>query len=156
VSAGLARKRRTVIALLALPVLALVVAMLWQLQVWRRGSLPGLRLEDPTPELTARYGIELPSSKERGPIVVSQSPESASIGLGDIREGDWFWVAGDPEPGDLTIAKLKERLLAAHGSLRVVYVYRDHRGTSTQQLTLTPWQVHLYCRGLGASAPEKS
>jgi hypothetical protein len=143
VSEPLSRRRRTIIAVLALPVLALVVAALWQLQVWRRESLPGLRLKDPTPELIALYGIELPSSKERGPIVVRS--------VGDIGEGDWLWIAGDPEAGDLTVARLKGRLLAAHGSLAVTYVYRDHRGTRTQQLSLTPWQVRLYCWGVGAS-----
>ncbi|HZU99135.1 MAG TPA: hypothetical protein VFF73_20680 [Planctomycetota bacterium] len=68
--------------------------------------LPGLRFEDPTPELVARYGLG--DMAHVGPIVTAADREAETLNLADLQEGDSFSIAGQRYV--TTAAELKEAL----------------------------------------------
>jgi hypothetical protein len=73
-------------------------------------ALPGLRLVEPTPELMAHYGH---SGLLPGPMVVNVGPEAASLGIGAIWSGDYFYeVEGERVANALEL----KRALLVHES----------------------------------------
>jgi hypothetical protein len=96
------RTSRRRVALIATIAVAGAVGVLggsgWAAKHWARNQLPGLVLADPTPELVAKYGLAVGHQYETfGPIVVAASARAASLNISDIREGDWFWIIGEPQ-----------------------------------------------------------
>ena len=107
-------------------------------------SLLGMKLADATPDLQAVYNLD----SSNGVVILDPGTNFLRLEIGGLTPGDCFWIAGDrviknlkelvtellrvdaiPAPGDPNEG--------CHGSIRVVYEYRNRAGTMTQRLKLT-------------------
>jgi hypothetical protein len=107
-------------------------------------SLLGMKLANVTPELEAVYNLD----SSTGVIVLDLGTNYFHLGIGELSQGDRFWVVGNRQIRNLWemvtellridgIAPPGDPNEGCHGSVRVVYAYRNGAGTNTQRLKLT-------------------
>ncbi|WP_165234468.1 carboxypeptidase-like regulatory domain-containing protein [Aquisphaera insulae] len=101
----------------------------------------GMRLADVTPEIQAAYGL----FNDRGAIILDPGEDPGRLAIGDLEEGNVFWMVGQTRVG--SVREFVNQLLSevngpnvAGGKIRVVYSFRtvDFVGSSTQYMKLTP------------------
>ena len=100
----------------------------------------GMRLADVTPALQAAYDLYHP----KGALILDPGPDAARLEIGEIAEGNEFWMAGNNQISGLR--DFIDRIIAETGgrdadihSVRVVYnvVTAEFEGTNTQHLKVT-------------------
>lgn len=100
----------------------------------------GMQLADVTPELKAAYDL----GYDRGAMILDPGTNPGRLKIGEIAEGDVFWMVGDRRVG--SVRAFVERLLAEPGvpiagerRIRVVYgfIRVDSEGTNTQYIRFT-------------------
>jgi beta-lactamase regulating signal transducer with metallopeptidase domain len=107
----------------------------------------GMKLTDITPELRDRYDL---GKHDKGALILDPGIDSARLGVGELREGYHFWLAGKDDNEDenyvTSVREFLEALLkeaekpaTKESGCRVVYSFRDERmvGTNTQYMKLT-------------------
>ncbi len=104
-------------------------------------SVLGMQLADVTPELKSAYDLRYP---DRGALILDPGPDADRLKIGDLVEGDAFWMVGDRRVG--SVREFVDRLLAEPGiqiegerRIRVVYSFMrvDSEGNNTQYIRLT-------------------
>jgi 5-hydroxyisourate hydrolase-like protein (transthyretin family) len=111
-------------------------------------GLFGMKLADMTPELQALYDLDLPT----GVVVLDPGVDPLRLGIGKLSQGDRFWIVGEKPIRNLR--EMVDELLwidatappdrtdeKSRAMIRIVYAYRDGRGTNTQYLSLTKADV---------------
>jgi beta-lactamase regulating signal transducer with metallopeptidase domain len=100
-------------------------------------SVLGMQLADVTPELKTAYDLPY----DRGALILDPGPDADRLKIGDLKEGDVFWMVGQQRVG--TVREFVDRLLADPGipidgerRIRVVYgfIRVDAQGTNTQHI----------------------
>jgi hypothetical protein len=98
----------------------------------------GMQLADVTPELKSAYDLYPP----QGAVIVDPGQNSDRLEIGDLAEGNCFWIVGEKKIED--VRDFVERILAEFGRrpthrVRVVYTFSslEGDGTNTQHLKLT-------------------
>ncbi|MGO9922016.1 MAG: M56 family metallopeptidase [Isosphaeraceae bacterium] len=103
-------------------------------------SVLGMQLADVTPELKSAYDLRY----DRGALIVDPGPNPDRLKIGEIAEGDVFWMVGQRRVG--SVCEFVHRLLAEPGvpiagerRIRVVYgfIRVDAQGTNTQYIRFT-------------------
>lgn len=103
-------------------------------------SVLGMKLANVTPELKSAYDLW----NDRGAFIVDPGPNPGRLKIGEIVEGDVFWMVGDRRIG--SVREFVDRLLAEPGvpiagdrRIRVVYSFLrvDSEGTNTQYIRFT-------------------
>jgi hypothetical protein len=103
-------------------------------------SVLGMQLADATPELKSAYDLY----HERGALILDPGPDTDRLKIGDLTEGDVFWMVGDRRVG--SVREFVDRLLAEPGvqiagerRIRVVYSFIrvDGEGNNTQYIRFT-------------------
>lgn len=103
-------------------------------------SVLGMKLADVTPELKSAYDLW----NDRGAFILDPGPNPGRLKIGNLTEGDVFWMVGDRRIG--SVREFVDRLLAEPGvpiagdrRIRVVYsfVRVDSEGTNTQYIRFT-------------------
>jgi hypothetical protein len=107
-------------------------------------SVLGMQLADVTPELKSAYDLRY----DRGALILDPGRDPDRLKIGELAEGDVFWMVGDHRIGN-TVGSVREfvdRLLAEPGvqiagerRIRVVYgfIRVDGEGTNTQYIRFT-------------------
>jgi beta-lactamase regulating signal transducer with metallopeptidase domain len=104
----------------------------------------GMKLADITPELRARYDLY----HDKGALILGPGTDSARLGVGELREGYYFWMVGQNHIGSVhefvegLLKEVEKSELSQHG-YRVVYTFSDVRmvGSNTQYMKLTEEDV---------------
>ena len=107
-------------------------------------TLLGMKLANVTPELQSVYNLDYAT----GVIILDPGINHLRLGIGKLSQGECFWIVGDRQIKNLremvteilridAIAPLGDPNEGCHGSVRVVYDYRNGVGTNTQRLKLT-------------------
>ena len=103
-------------------------------------SVLGMQLADVTPDLKSAYDLR----NDRGALIVDPGPNPDRLKIGEIAEGDVFWMVGQQRVG--SVCEFVDRLLAEPGvpiagehRIRVVYgfVRVDAQGNNTQYIRFT-------------------
>jgi hypothetical protein len=122
-------------------------------------SVLGMQLADVTPELKSAYDLRY----DRGALILDPGPNSDRLKIGEIAEGDVFWMVGDRRVG--SVREFVDRLLAEPGlqiagerRIRVVYGFMrlDAVGTNTQYIRFTEderKQLQVLSDQLAADSP---
>ena len=107
-------------------------------------TLLGMKLANVTPELQSVYNLDYAT----GVIILDPGINHLRLGIGELTQGECFWVVGERQIKNLrelvteilridAIASPGAPNEGCHGSVRVVYDYRNGVGTNTQRLKLT-------------------
>ncbi len=107
-------------------------------------SLLGMKLANVTPELQSVYNLD----SSTGVVILDPGTNHLRLGMGELSQGERFWIVGDRQIRNLremVTELLRIDVNAApgdpnegcHGSIRIVYEYRNRVGTNTQRLKLT-------------------
>jgi hypothetical protein len=107
-------------------------------------GLLGMKLANVTPELQSVYNLD----SSTGVVILDPGTNHLRLGMGELSQGERFWIVGDRQIRNLremVTELLRIDVIAApgdpnegcHGSIRVVYGYRNRVGTNTQRLKLT-------------------
>lgn len=107
-------------------------------------SVLGLTLANMTPELQDVYELD----SATGVVILDPGTNHLRLGMGELSQGERFWIVGNKEIKNLremvaevlrvdALPKSVDPNEGCHGSIRVVYIYRNGAGTMTQRLTLT-------------------
>jgi beta-lactamase regulating signal transducer with metallopeptidase domain len=103
-------------------------------------SVLGMKLADVTPELKSAYDLRY----DRGAMILNPGPDPGRLKIGEIDEGDVFWMVGQKRVG--SVREFVDQLLAEPGlqidgerRIRIVYgfVRVDATGTNTQHIRFT-------------------
>jgi hypothetical protein len=103
-------------------------------------SVLGMQLADVTPELKSAYDLRY----DRGAMILDRGTDSGRLKIGEIAEGDVFWMVGQKRVG--SVREFVDQLLAEPGlqiagerRFRVVYgfIRVDAVGTNTQYIWFT-------------------
>ncbi len=103
-------------------------------------SVLDMKLADVTPALKSAYDLW----NDRGAFILDPGPNPGRLKIGDITEGDVFWMVGNQRIG--SVREFVDRLLAEPGvqiagerRIRVVYSYVrvDGEGNNTQYIRFT-------------------
>lgn len=104
----------------------------------------GLKLADVTPALKDAYDL----FNTRGALILNPGPDPDRLSIGQISEGDVFWMVGQKRIG--SVREFVDRLLAEvggpkseGGQVRIVYSFNrpDAVGTNTQYMKITKADV---------------
>jgi hypothetical protein len=107
-------------------------------------SVLGMQLTDVTPELKSAYDLY----HDRGALILDPGPNPDRLKIGELAEGDVFWMVGDHRVGNRvgSVREFVDRLLAEPGvqiagerRIRVVYSFIrvDAEGNNTQYIRFT-------------------
>ena len=107
-------------------------------------TLLGMKLANVTPELQAVYNLDSPT----GVVILDPGTNHLRLGIGELSPGESFWLVGHKEVRNLremvtevlrvdAIAPPGDPNEGCHGSVRIVYEFRNRVGTNTQRLKLT-------------------
>jgi hypothetical protein len=103
-------------------------------------SVLGMQLVDATPELKSAYDLY----HDRGALILDPGPHADRLKIGELTEGDVFWMVGNHRVG--SVREFVDRLLAEPGRqiagerrIRVVYSFIrfDGEGNNTQYIRFT-------------------
>jgi Carboxypeptidase regulatory-like domain len=103
-------------------------------------SVLGMQLADVTPELKAAYDLPF----DNGAMILDRGPNPDRLKIGDLAEGDVFYMVGDHRVG--SVREFVDRLLAEPGRQiegeRRIYVYYgldrvDYAGTNAGYIRFT-------------------
>jgi len=103
-------------------------------------SVLGMQLADVTPELKSAYDLY----NDRGALILDPGPNPDRLKIGELAEGDVFWVVGQRRVG--SVREFVDQLLAEPGlqiagerRIRVVYSFIrvNAEGTNTQYIRFT-------------------
>jgi len=100
----------------------------------------GMQLADATPELRSAYDLQ----DSGGALILDPGPNPDRLDIGQLVEGDNFWIVGEKRVGSVRefvkqiLAEAAAQKTAVH-RVRVVYSFKslDFDGTNTQYLKLT-------------------
>ena len=122
-------------------------------------SVLGMQLADVTPELKSAYDLRY----DHGALILDPGPDPDRLKIGEIAEGDVFWMVGQRRVGG--VREFVDRLLAEPGvpiagerGIRVVYGFLrvDAVGTNTQYIRFTEderKQLQVLSDRLAADSP---
>jgi hypothetical protein len=106
----------------------------------KKHAVLGMQLADVTPELKAAYDLR----QDRGALILDPGQDSDRLNIGQLAEGDSFWMVGNKRIGG--VREFVDQILSETGGLvaeeylvRVVYYFSrpDVVGNNTQHLKLT-------------------
>ena len=122
-------------------------------------SVLGMQLADVAPELKSAYDLRY----DHGAMILDPGPDADRLKIGDLAEGDVFWMVGQRRVG--SVREFVDRLLAEPGvpiagerRIRVVYgfIRVDAEGTNTQYIRFTEderKQLQVLSDQLAADSP---
>ena len=107
-------------------------------------TLLGMKLANVTPELQSVYNLDYAT----GVIILDPGINHLRLGIGELSQGECFWVVGDRQIKNLremvteilridAIAPPGDPNEGCRGNVCVVYDFRNGVGTNTQRLKLT-------------------